>query len=161
MTSINSFNGEHRFLSNFYPAPIRLEWDDAERIHTFPTTEHYYQFMKHAGHTDNSFSLCEHLMYCTDLALSPGRVKRLGRAIPMREDWEKVKLSVMEKALQAKFVQNIHLADKLIKTHPFPLIEGNNWGDTFWGVCNGEGENHLGKLLMKIRRQLINETALH
>jgi predicted NAD-dependent protein-ADP-ribosyltransferase YbiA (DUF1768 family) len=34
------------------------------------------------------------------------------------------------------------------------LIEGNWWGDTYWGVCNGVGENHLGKLLMKIRDYL-------
>lgn len=32
-----------------------------------------------------------------------------------------------------------------------PIIEVNNWGDTYWGVCNGIGDNHLGKILMKIR----------
>jgi predicted NAD-dependent protein-ADP-ribosyltransferase YbiA (DUF1768 family) len=34
------------------------------------------------------------------------------------------------------------------------LVEGNWWNDTFWGVCNGVGENNLGKLLMKIRAEL-------
>lgn len=32
--------------------------------------------------------------------------------------------------------------------------EGNTWGDKFWGVCDGEGENHLGKLLMEVRAEL-------
>jgi hypothetical protein len=34
------------------------------------------------------------------------------------------------------------------------LIEGNTWGDTFWGVCNGVGENNLGKTLMNVREIL-------
>ncbi len=34
------------------------------------------------------------------------------------------------------------------------LIEGNHWNDTFWGICNGNGENNLGKILMKIRHEI-------
>ena len=34
------------------------------------------------------------------------------------------------------------------------LIEGNVWNDTFWGVCNGKGHNHLGKILMKVRDEI-------
>ena len=26
--------------------------------------------------------------------------------------------------------------------------------DFFWGVCNGKGENHLGKILMKVRDEI-------
>ena len=39
------------------------------------------------------------------------------------------------------------------------LIEGNTWewSRTFWGVCNGSGENHLGRLLMKVREELIQQ----
>lgn len=48
------------------------------------------------------------------------------------------------------------LRDKLLATHPELLIEGNFWGGTFWGVCAGEGSNHLGRLLMKIRGELRN-----
>jgi hypothetical protein len=40
---------------------------------------------------------------------------------------------------------------KLLATEYVELIEGNNWGDTFFGVCNGEGENWLGRLLMNLR----------
>jgi len=29
---------------------------------------------------------------------------------------------------------------------------GNHWGDRYWGVCDGKGENNLGKIQMGIRR---------
>ena len=40
------------------------------------------------------------------------------------------------------------------KTDDVELIEGNEWSDTFWGVCRGQGENWLGKILMKTRDNL-------
>ena len=36
-------------------------------------------------------------------------------------------------------------------------VEGNNWNDTFWGVCRGKGRNELGKVLMKVRSELSKE----
>jgi predicted NAD-dependent protein-ADP-ribosyltransferase YbiA (DUF1768 family) len=56
----------------------------------------------------------------------------------------------MEEILRMKFADE-RLRDKLTSTAPVELVEGNWWGDTFWGVCKGVGENHLGRLLMKIR----------
>ena len=47
---------------------------------------------------------------------------------------------------------------KLIDTGDIELVEVNSWGDTFYGVCNGVGENHLGKLLMKIRKELVTSS---
>ena len=43
------------------------------------------------------------------------------------------------------------LRTKLLETDDAELIEGNTWGDTYWGTCSGIGQNHLGKLLMKTR----------
>ena len=34
------------------------------------------------------------------------------------------------------------------------LVEKNDWGDTFWGVCSGKGENYLGRLLMQVRKEI-------
>ena len=48
-----------------------------------------------------------------------------------------------------------HLRDLLLATKQRVLIEGNTWGDTFWGVCNGVGQNHLGRTIMEKRRQLL------
>jgi predicted NAD-dependent protein-ADP-ribosyltransferase YbiA (DUF1768 family) len=42
---------------------------------------------------------------------------------------------------------------KLLDTGTQTLVEGNWWGDVFWGVCKGVGSNHLGKLLMKLRKE--------
>ena len=39
------------------------------------------------------------------------------------------------------------------------IVEGNTWGDVFWGVCNGIGENHLGNILMDVRDEIIEILA--
>ena len=62
----------------------------------------------------------------------------------------------MEEIVRCKFGQNEDLAMRLLATGDLPLVEGNTWGDVFWGVDtrNGRGENHLGKILMKVRREI-------
>ena len=59
----------------------------------------------------------------------------------------------MEDFLRQKFTDS-DLKEKLLATGDAELIEGNHWGDVIWGVCNGIGENNLGKLLMNIRNDL-------
>ena len=56
--------------------------------------------------------------------------------------------------LKRKFAKGMPLANLLLETANDQLIEGNNWGDTEWGVCKGVGKNMLGKLLMQIRDEL-------
>ena len=56
----------------------------------------------------------------------------------------------MEFVLRQKFAHPDLLA-MLLATGDMELVEDNDWDDTYWGVCNGLGQNHLGKLLMKIR----------
>ena len=62
----------------------------------------------------------------------------------------------MEGTVLLKFNQNPELKRKLIATGDAVLVEENYWGDKFWGVCSktGEGENHLGIILMKTREDL-------
>ena len=59
----------------------------------------------------------------------------------------------MWKLLKTKF-KNPELRALLRGTGDAPLIEGNTWGDTFWGVCGTKGSNVLGQLLMKLRNNL-------
>jgi predicted NAD-dependent protein-ADP-ribosyltransferase YbiA (DUF1768 family) len=59
----------------------------------------------------------------------------------------------MEDLLRQKF-QNPYLKNKLLATGNAEIEETNSWGDVFWGICKGVGENHLGKILMKIRSEL-------
>jgi hypothetical protein len=84
-------------------------------------------------------------------APTPGDAKRLGRHIDIRADWDDVKLEVMAFLLVQKFRKGTLLASMLEATGDAYLMEGNHWGDTFWGVCDGEGNNYLGELLMLIR----------
>ena len=60
----------------------------------------------------------------------------------------------MAEIVRAKFMQNPSLKLKLAATEDVHLEEGNAWGDTYWGVCDGIGENHLGKILMCLRESL-------
>jgi hypothetical protein len=73
-----------------------------------------------------------------------------GRKAHLRPGWDDERLGVMEALLREKF-KNGALMAKLQATHPHELVEGNTWGDRFWGVSEGQGENHLGRLLMLIR----------
>lgn len=71
----------------------------------------------------------------------------------LRPDWEYIRVDVMTELVRKKFSQE-PLRSQLIATGDAELIEGNWWNDTFWGVCNGVGENNLGKILMKVRDEI-------
>ncbi len=144
MDKIDSFSGEHRFLSNFWYHPIRMGGE------MYPTNEHAFQAAKTLQSKER-----EHIR----LANTPGDAKHLGRVMTLRKDWEEVKLEVMYRINRQKFRYNEELKDKLLSTLGSELVEGNHWGDTFWGVCDGVGENHLGKILMRIRSELKAERA--
>jgi hypothetical protein len=60
----------------------------------------------------------------------------------------------MKELVRAKFTQHWDLKQKLLETGDEELIEGNTWGDTFWGVFNGTGKNILGQILMEVRNEL-------
>lgn len=141
---IDQFEGEYRWLSNFWPAKVLL--DAVE----YQSTEHAYQ----AAKTNDEIER----MRIKD-AKTPGQAKRLGRKVNVRSDWENCKLSVMENLLRQKFAIP-ELRQKLLDTGDQELLEGNNWHDVFWGIDlkTREGKNHLGKLLMKIRNEIRNGT---
>jgi N-glycosidase YbiA len=84
--------------------------------------------------------------------------------VTLRENWEHIKLDKMRTFVEAKFAQNTLLAKQLLATRNKKLLEGNRWHDTYWGCCiceghRGEGQNHLGKILMKVRT-LLRERGL-
>lgn len=137
---IDRFNGEYAFLSNYSASPFRINYV------LFPTMEHYFQ----ANKADNQNDYL-HIAY----APTPGEAKRLGRKIQLRPDWEEIKDNVMLTGLRKKFADP-ELRNLLLATGDEELIEGNYWGDTYWGVCNGVGQNKLGKLLMQVREEIKN-----
>ncbi len=138
-TAVTRFRGEYEFLSNFYSA--KLLFDGLP----YQNAEAAYQAQKCADPRHRKqFS-----------ATYPDEAKRLGRTVTVREDWEQVKLSVMEQVVRAKFEQNPRLVPLLIATGEMPLLEGNTWDDLYWGVDlkTLEGQNHLGRILMDLRQE--------
>ncbi len=143
---IDSFHGEYRFLSNFYPALTMFDGV------LYPTSEHAYQAAK-----TNNKEARELIRECR----TPGDAKRMGKTVKLRDGWtEDSRIAAMGLILGSKFDRNPDLRQKLMDTHPAELIEGNTWGDVFWGVCRGRGENNLGRLLMAIREWYIEEEAI-
>ena len=136
--SITSFSGDYRFLSNFWPCSVVLDGI------LYPSVENAYQAAKT---TDNI--LRRYFETCT-----AGKAKRAGRELDVRSDWNEIKLSTMTDLVTQKFTKDISLSQMLRDTRPNELIEGNTWGDVYWGVCNGVGSNHLGKILMTIRDRI-------
>lgn len=141
--TIDSFKGEHRWLSNFWP--VELPWG-------YSSVEHAYQAAKTPDH-----KLKEWIRNARDAhdAKKRGNHPKVGATMP--EDWDEQKADIMYVLLRQKFF-HLDLRQKLLATYPAILIEGNTWGDTFWGVCRGEGQNMLGKILMRVRGEYLFAT---
>lgn len=135
---ISSFSGKYRFLSNFWAVPITYEG------RVYRSVEHAYQAAK---------TIDPEVKDKIVIAFLPAQAKRLGRKAILRPGWETKKLAIMEELLRLKF-QHPGLREALLATEGEELIEGNTWGDCFWGACGKEGHNHLGNLLMKVRDSL-------
>ena len=133
---IQSFSGEYRFLSNFWPSPVEY----AGKV--WPTAEHAYQAAKFVDPAKR-----EAIRSDPD----PRQAKKYGKAKGIRPDWAKIRVPIMKEIVKLKFEQHPDLMEKLKATGTQEIVEGNWWGDTFWGKCNGRGENHLGKIHMEIR----------
>lgn len=139
---ILGFQGEYRWLSNFWTAPIHVtgfEYQNVEAAYQAAKTiniAHRQQFQHMTG----------------------AEAKKAGKNVILRPDWDFVKLEVMELCLRAKFMTHYRLHMNLIETGDREIVELNTWGDTTWGQVekNGQlvGENILGKLLMNIRSDL-------
>lgn len=136
---IRGFQGTFRFLSNFWPI-------NNQGL----TVEHQYQASKCLNLPDAQRILA---------APTPGQAKRIGRTVALIPDWNRQKVSVMRSFLRQKFERDTTLAEALLATGDAHIEETNAWGDTFWGVSNGQGLNRLGKLLIARRKELRDEES--
>lgn len=139
MAKIESFSGNYRFLSNFFRPTANVILDGVE----YSSVEHAYQAAKTTNTDDR-----KQFQFGT-----PSEAKRMGRGLSLRSDWETVKESVMLDLLRQKFI-GTDLEVSLRATGDAELVEGNYWQDTYWGVCDGVGQNRLGVLLMQVRDEL-------
>lgn len=128
---IEGFFDQYHFLSNF-----------SEEGGVRPTVEHWFQAAKTEDAAEAEFILS---------AGTPGLAKKRGRRATLVADWEDIKVEVMKELLYQKF-GDPEIKAKLIATNPRELIEFNDWGDDFWGVCTNAGQNILGRLLEEVRQ---------
>jgi ribA/ribD-fused uncharacterized protein len=157
---IDKFRGENRFLSSFWPAKVSysdVEYDCVEKAYVAAKFDFGVTVV-----VDGEPVSIRELARNSDTA---GKVKRLGRKYKdlVRPEWDEMKLDVMGLLVEQKFSdKNPELVKLLLETGDAELVEGNTWGDTYWGIVTGgrnknligKGENHLGKLLMARRESL-------
>lgn len=137
---IEGFFNDHRFLSNFWRCQIVFQGIQ------FQSVETAYQAVK-SDQRDDWERMSK---------LSASEAKIAGKKLKLRDGWNDIKLIIMYDLLWQKFAapHNQDLRAQLLSTGDLWLEEQNTWGDTYWGVCKGNGQNNLGKLLMQIRAQL-------
>jgi len=140
-TYIDRFEGSYAWLSNYAPCDVTFEGL------RYPSVENAYQAAKtQLPELRRQFTTC-----------SPDEAKRLGRKLIIRTDWDDARISVMRALLREKFSKE-PFHELLMATGEATLIEGNWWGDTFWGISGDKGRNQLGTLLMELRDELAKST---
>jgi len=158
---IKNFRGAYSCFSNFYSCNgILIITEDGFEALQANNTESLYQALKSTDHLERK----------RIAAMSAGDSKKEGSRLRdaglVRPDWQDVNLQYMEVLVQTKFETFPELADILVGTGDTYIEEGNYWHDRFYGCCycggnkvdycsgDGSGENHLGKILMKVRERL-------
>jgi ribA/ribD-fused uncharacterized protein len=131
----------HREFSNFAAFPIEL---DGER---WPTSEHCYQAQK--------FTEPE-LQARIRAAPKPIAAKKIAETHrnKIRPDWDAVKDDVMYRVVRRKFETHAELRELLRATGNEDIVEVAPT-DYYWGVgSDGTGQNKLGLIIERIRREL-------
>lgn len=137
---------EHRWLSNMWPAKLIIAGIE------YNSSENAYQAFKYISDTQRRYIA----------KLTPAHSKHYSKENPLTNPlFEARKVEIMRQALYAKFTQNPDLRDRLTSTGDLILVEGNWWGDLFWGVNKdtGLGQNNLGVLLMEVRSALRDQQS--
>lgn len=135
------FRGQYAWLSNFYEVQITIGND------VYMSVEAAFQACKCKDPRSR---------YLFIKNRNPAQCKQYGRHIPIRDDWDEVKVDVMCWLLYAKF-STPELKRLLLEVDDSVLVEENDWNDTYWGVCNGRGVNMLGKCLKRVKDRLSRE----
>jgi len=147
--------GEWRMLSNMFEAPFQMD------SITFPTVEHYFQWMKAKTFGDGAIA--------AKILKTPSAkaVKALGKKVKdfKIEEWDAKKDGIMAAALKAKVIQHPEIREKLLQTGVRPIGEASA-RDKYWAIGTSAdtskakdpskwpGKNVLGKMWMDLRKEL-------
>lgn len=142
---INDLVKKNFYLCNFYMRPMTYKG------RKYSNAEAAYQAQKCKEKADiNSF-------VDGGLFSSPAAAREHGQTIPIVDNWDDIRVEVMFDVIKEKFLQNPDLAARLLKTKGMLITEGDRFEDTFWGLTENGGENHLGNILMYIRDNILSE----
>jgi ribA/ribD-fused uncharacterized protein len=151
---IDRFEGRWRFLSNFHPCEVEHQGI------IYKSVEHYYIAMKCNNEQmfyGRHYTIGDFREMIAN-TVSAAVVKSIGQKMKVRKDWDEKKLDFMLYGIREKF-KDPELRELLLSTEDASLVEGNNWNDKFWGVSQGKGLNHLGRILMKVRKEILDEIS--
>lgn len=117
------------------------------------TAEHAYQAAKYQD---------EKIRSQIQNASSPHEAKKIGankQNLAFRNpEWSEMKMDIMEQILRAKLSQHKYIQEKLLESGTHILVEDSPT-DAFWGRGpDGNGENQLGKIWMRLRAELLGIT---
>ena len=143
---IRALTDEYAFLSNDFPAPLVFEGHDGGAERQYASVTHAYHALTMASPED--FAAIADAPTAAD-------ARERARTTALREDWdEERKLRLMRDLVFTKFSSDPQLMAQLISLQGCHIEHGNDWGDTYWGIVGGQGENHLGRILMHTRNLL-------
>lgn len=151
--AITRFDGEYRFLSN-YDHHEPFKWRNIE----FTSGEQAFAYAKTLLAPLDNAKWADKVLS----AGTPGDAKKIGRSVPLNvEHWDAIKVQYMRQITSSKFSGVPEYAGKLMNTGARMLVEGNTWGDKFWGRCK-EGDkwvglNTLGVILMEQRGRWLHQ----
>lgn len=153
---IKQFQGNYRFLSNFQVFRNHISYCGK----LFNSVECAYQYSKYVVYLSMHPGIVEtNRLYQFEL-LSPSDAKKFTKHYRLPNDVIKFhdtfKIDIMRNLVESKFSTNQNLKSMLLGTEDWELQEGNYWKDYYWGIdlVSGEGQNHLGKILMEVRDKL-------
>ncbi len=135
------YEREFYCFSNFLS--FAVEWRDK----LWMTSEHAYQAAKF-----DEDNIIEEIRNVRSAHNSKKIARKYSEKI--RTDWDNQKLNIMKDIIRAKLSQHSYIEKKLRQTEDREIIEDSH-KDSFWGWgADKNGENHLGKIWMKLRDKL-------
>lgn len=157
MTHVFGFTGHYKPFSNFYYAPV--PWGDyVTSPRYWSCNEVPYQLAKTLSAAQRVEGICA---YLSEDSGNPAKIKAWGKdpaRCTLQKGWKTneggLSIDVMRMLVGSKFTLHANLRALLLETKEGYLEETNTWGDTFFGVCRGNGQNWMGRILMQIRGEL-------
>ncbi len=140
---VGFYEREFYVFSNF--SSFQVKW----RGKLWQTSEHAYQ----AAHFfETAPELSEQIFKCSSAHEAYKIAKANADKAP--QNWEEIKVDIMEDIVRCKLQQNPYIMHKLLQTEDKLIVEDSPYDDCWgWGK-NKNGRNELGKIWMKLRKEL-------